>query len=52
MDVVATPLPRRFVHLHAGFGEWIDKLQPVFALAIRLYVARVLFASGLIKVMS
>jgi len=28
---------------------WIDKLQPVFALAVRLYVARVFFLSGLTK---
>ena len=52
MNAIATPLPRRFVHFYGGFGELIDKLQPVFALAIRLYVARVFFASGLIKVMS
>lgn len=52
MNAIATPLPRRFVHFHTGFGALIDKLQPVFALAIRLYVARVFFASGLIKVMS
>ena len=52
MNAIATPLPRRFVHFYAGFGALIDKLQPVFALAIRLYVARVFFASGLIKVMS
>jgi putative oxidoreductase len=28
---------------------WIDKVQPVFALAVRLYVARVFFLSGLTK---
>ena len=52
MNAIATPVPRRFAHFYAGFGALIDKLQPVFALAIRLYVARVFFASGLIKVMS
>ena len=52
MNAVATPLPRRFVHLYAGFGDLVDKLQPIFALAVRLYVARVFFASGLIKIMS
>ncbi len=52
MNTLATPLPRRFVHLYSGFGELIDKLQPLFALAIRLYVAKVFFASGLIKIMS
>jgi putative oxidoreductase len=52
MNAVATPLPRRFAHLYAGFGEFVDRLQPIFALAVRLYVARVFFASGLIKIMS
>jgi len=52
MNAAATPLPRRFAHLCAGFGELVDRLQPVFALAVRLYVARVFFASGLIKIMS
>ena len=52
MNAVATPLPRRFANLNAGFGELIDRLQPIFALAIRLYVARVFLASGLIKIMS
>ena len=51
MNAVATPLPRRFANLNAGFGELIDRLQPIFALAIRLYVARVFLASGLIKIM-
>ena len=52
MNAVATPLPRRLAHFNAGFGELVDKLQPIFALAVRLYVARVFFASGLIKIMS
>jgi len=52
MNAVATPLPRRFAHLYAGFGELVDRLQPIFSLAVRLYVARVFFASGLIKIMS
>jgi len=30
-------------------ASWIDKVQPVFALAVRLYVARVFFLSGLTK---
>ena len=51
MNAFATPLPRRFAHLNAGFGELIDRLQPIFALAVRLYVARVFIASGLIKIM-
>ena len=52
MNAFATPLPRRFAHLASGFGESVDKLQPLFALAIRLYVAKVFLASGLIKLMS
>src|SRR6516162_8691549 len=52
MNAVATPLPRRFAHLNTGFGELVDRLQPIFALAVRLHVARVFFASGLIKIMS
>jgi len=51
MNAVATPLPRRFALLNAGFGELVDRLQPIFALAVRLYVARVFCASGLIKIM-
>ena len=49
MNSLATPSPRRVVDLHAGFGELADKLQPVLAVALRLYVARVFFTSGLIK---
>ena len=30
-------------------ATWIDKVQPLFALAVRLYVARVFFLSGLTK---
>ena len=52
MNAAVTPLPRRFSRVNAGFGELVDKLQPLFALALRLYVARVFFASGLIKIMS
>jgi len=49
MNSLATPSPRRVVDLHSGFGELADKLQPVLAVAFRLYVARVFFTSGLIK---
>ena len=52
MNAVATPLPRRFANFNAGFGGLVDRLQPIFALSVRLYVARVFFASGLIKIMS
>jgi putative oxidoreductase len=52
MDATTAPPPNRIAHLYLGFAELVDKLQPVFALAVRLYVARVFVASGLIKVMS
>jgi putative oxidoreductase len=35
--------------LYAGAARAVDRLQPVFALAVRLYVARVFFLSGLTK---
>jgi len=35
--------------LYTAGAMLVDKLQPVFALAIRLYVARVFFLSGLTK---
>ena len=53
MDATTTVAqPHRITHLYAGFGALVDKLQPLFALAIRLYIARVFFASGLVKIMS
>ena len=51
MNTLATPLPRRFVHLHAGFGELIDKVQPLRPRDPALR-RQVFFASGLIKIMS
>ena len=39
----------RALRIHAGFARFVDTLQPLFALAIRLYVAKVFFASGLVK---
>ena len=39
----------RALSFHANFGRFVDKLQPLFALAVRLYVAHVFFASGLVK---
>jgi putative oxidoreductase len=39
----------RVFSFHAGFARFVDKLQPLFALAVRLYVAHVFFASGLVK---
>src|SRR4249920_2990007 len=40
------------LRLYASFAGLVDKLQPIFALAVRLYVARVFLASGLVKIQS
>ena len=45
-------LTNHAVHAYATVVDLIDRLQPLFALALRLYVGRVFFASGLIKLMS
>jgi putative oxidoreductase len=39
----------RGVHLYAAAVDLVLKLQSVFALLLRLYVARVFFTSGMIK---
>ena len=55
METTATPtapspaLMPRIVALYAAAVGLVDKLQPVFALVLRLYVARVFFTSGMIK---
>ena len=47
----STPtLAWRIARLYAGFANLLDKLQPIFALAMRLYVARVFIMSGWLKV--
>jgi len=46
------PFPRRALRLYTGFGDLIDKLQPLFALALRVYIFRVFFWSGLTKIRS
>ena len=38
-----------FVHLYGRAAATIDRLQPLFALALRIYIARVFFFSGLTK---
>jgi putative oxidoreductase len=43
------PLPSRAVRVYARVARWIDRLQPLFGLAIRLYLARVFVLSGLTK---
>jgi putative oxidoreductase len=45
-------LPQRAVRLYIGLGDVVDKLQPVFALALRLYIFRVFFVSALTKIRS
>lgn len=55
METVATPLPHahsllpRTVRLYAAAAGLVDRLQPVFALLLRVYVARVFFNSGMVK---
>jgi putative oxidoreductase len=43
-------MPGRSVQLYAAAARLLDRLQPLFALALRLYVARVFFNSGRIKI--
>lgn len=50
MTTAALSISRSAARLHHGCADLIDRLQPMFALAIRLYVARVFFLSGLTKV--
>ena len=45
----STRLVDRVARAYAGIAGLIDRLQPLFALALRFYVGRVFFASGLIK---
>jgi len=42
-------LPGRLVHAYNCAAGLLDTLQPAFALAMRLYVAKVFFISGLLK---
>jgi putative oxidoreductase len=52
MTSTARFMPSLAVRLHIAFGELVDRMQPLLALALRLYVARVFMASGLIKLQS
>ena len=45
----STSLFARTARAHAAAAQFFDRLQPLAALAIRLYVARVFLASGLTK---
>jgi putative oxidoreductase len=49
MSTHARSLPGTVVRLYSNGVRWIDAIQPVFALAVRIYVARVFFLSGLSK---
>jgi putative oxidoreductase len=49
MSPAVISLPQRAVRLYGSAAHLVDRLQPLFALAIRVYVARVFFLSGLTK---
>jgi putative oxidoreductase len=49
MTTTEPPLPQRAVRAYGTIAGLIDRLQPLFALALRLYVGRVFFVSGMIK---
>jgi len=53
MEAQVTRQPATFqraVGLYAASARLLDRLQPLFALALRLYVGRVFFASGMVKI--
>lgn len=45
----ASASPWRIARLHAGFATRLDQLQPLAALAMRLYVGKVFLVSGWLK---
>jgi putative oxidoreductase len=49
MSSFARTAPPHVAAAYAAVARAIDRLQPVFALVVRLYVARVFFLSGLTK---
>ena len=53
MEATAATTSTAFMHRAAftcvAVARQLDRLQPLFALALRVYVARVFFTSGLIK---
>ena len=48
----APALASRAVRAYGGLADTIDRVQSLFALGVRLYVARVFFVSGTIKLMN
>ena len=49
MTRTALSIPQRVVRTYGNAAAMVDRLQPLFALAMRIYVARVFFLSGLTK---
>ena len=49
MTPAALSIPQRAVRMYGKVAATIDRLQPLFALGLRIYVARVFFLSGLTK---
>jgi len=52
MQTAALTPPSAVLRFQTGFAHIVDKVQPLFALAVRLYAAHVFFASGLVKLQS
>ena len=50
MHSATLPSQNAAIRLYGGFVRLVDKLQPVLALGVCLYVAKVVFASGLVKI--
>jgi putative oxidoreductase len=50
MEPTTPRLALRVLNLCRQLGSVVDRLQPLVALGFRLYVARVFFASGLVKI--
>ena len=49
MPTAEPSLPQRAVRRYENAAQLVDRLQPLCALAIRIYIARVFFLSGLTK---
>jgi len=49
MTPAALSIPQRAVRMYGNVAATIDRMQPPFALGLRIYVARVFFLSGLTK---
>ena len=48
-DTAPKSLLQRALRAHVAFAGLVDRLQSLFALALRLYVGKVFFDSGMIK---